>query len=259
MSRGRQVLFVVVLSAAVIGFVVGIDDGVPRGGVPDDNVVQRTAPDAEETGGDVAMPATTYLELHRERIGANAAFRNSVEDLAAAPPPPETAPGGPEKRAALVDRAERRAYNGAPPTIPHAVEPVGSDACLGCHAVGAQVDGQSADRLPHLYLTACQQCHVAVEAPFEPTLVVSNSFVGVPAPFEGARAWTGAPPTVPHSTLMREECDSCHGLHGKPGLRTSHPERASCTQCHAPSAALDQLAFGAPGFVDGPAVLRDSR
>jgi hypothetical protein len=39
---------------------------------------------------------------------------------------------------------------------------------------------------------------------------------------------------------MREACASCHGPSGKRGLRSTHPVRASCQQCHARSAALDQ-------------------
>jgi cytochrome c-type protein NapB len=45
---------------------------------------------------------------------------------------------------------------------------------------------------------------------------------------------------MPHPMHMRSECDSCHGPSGRPGLRTSHPDRQNCVQCHASSAPLDQ-------------------
>lgn len=259
MRRGGQILFAVVMAAAVVGFFVGIDDGAPR---PDEErgpvarVASRAAGDstrdvAAEAEPAPAMPATTYTELRERRIGANAGFLNRVDDLAEPAEPPEEPPPAPLKRASLEDRSERRAYNGAPPTIPHAVDAISSDACLGCHEVGAMLEKQRADRMPHPYLTACQQCHAPTESPLDPTLLVASRFVGVPAPFEGERAWKGAPPTIPHTTLMRDTCASCHGPQGKPGLRTSHPERVSCTQCHTPSAELDQVAVGSPRFLQG--------
>ena len=32
--------------------------------------------------------------------------------------------------------------------------------------------------------------------------------------------------------LDKENCLACHGPRGHPFLRTSHPERTNCTQCH---------------------------
>ncbi|HRC56557.1 MAG TPA: hypothetical protein PKU97_11575, partial [Kofleriaceae bacterium] len=76
--------------------------------------------------------------------------------------------------------------------------------------------------------------------------VADSAFVGLPAPGRGERAWPGAPPTIPHTTWMRERCDSCHGVWGASGLRSTHPWRQSCTQCHAPAAALDQRPVWSP-------------
>jgi cytochrome c-type protein NapB len=42
---------------------------------------------------------------------------------------------------------------------------------------------------------------------------------------------------------MRENCMSCHGEGGTSAIRTSHPDRQSCTQCHAPDAGYDQREF----------------
>jgi cytochrome c-type protein NapB len=36
---------------------------------------------------------------------------------------------------------------------------------------------------------------------------------------------------------------SCHGPNGLFGLRTPHPDRQSCFQCHVPEAGLDQRNF----------------
>jgi cytochrome c-type protein NapB len=49
----------------------------------------------------------------------------------------------------------------------------------------------------------------------------------------GGRATLGAPPTIPHRTLMRENCVACHdGPGAREEIRTSHPERLRCRQCH---------------------------
>ena len=69
--------------------------------------------------------------------------------------------------------------------------------------------------------------------------LAGNGFDGVAAPTEGARAWLGAPPVVPHTTWMRNDCLACHGPNGWPGMETTHPWRQNCLQCHAPSSALD--------------------
>jgi cytochrome c-type protein NapB len=49
---------------------------------------------------------------------------------------------------------------------------------------------------------------------------------------------------------MRDDCMSCHGPQGLFGLRTPHPDRQSCLQCHVPNAELDQRHFFAsfPGI-----------
>ncbi|WP_442485889.1 hypothetical protein [Aeoliella sp. SH292] len=45
---------------------------------------------------------------------------------------------------------------------------------------------------------------------------------------------------------MRSDCTTCHGELGKEGLRSSHPWRVNCTQCHAPSRGFDWLPLEAP-------------
>ena len=53
----------------------------------------------------------------------------------------------------------------------------------------------------------------------------------------GDRASGGAPPRIPHRILMRENCGSCHdGPAAREEIRTSHPERTRCRQCHVPVA-----------------------
>jgi cytochrome c-type protein NapB len=142
---------------------------------------------------------------------------------------------------ALSIRAELRAFNGAPPTIPHEIEQISSVDCLRCHGEGPQADEKGAPKVPHGFLANCTQCHVETESEYlfgeEPS---SNTFEGMAAPRGGSRAYVGAPPLVPHSTIMRSNCLSCHGPFGLAAMQTSHPERGNCLQCHGVSATMNQ-------------------
>lgn len=148
-------------------------------------------------------------------------------------------PGRPDavKSAAAV-RAERRAYDGAPPTIPH--QSLGM-SCEACHdAEGRYVPEVGfAPTSPHRgtaradATARCRQCHVHVA---DDGLFVASEFVGIEQNLRpGTRATPGAPPTIPHRTLMRENCVACHaGPGAREEIRTSHPERGRCRQCHVP-------------------------
>lgn len=139
------------------------------------------------------------------------------------------------KTAALA-RAERRMYDGAPPVIPH--EAFGIE-CVACHTErGMDVEDVGfAPAMPHaatggLSATSrCVQCHV-----FQLTddLFVASTFEGRPQDLSpGARAHAEAPPVLPHPVFLRENCTACHaGPAAREEIRTTHPERARCTQCH---------------------------
>jgi nitrate reductase cytochrome c-type subunit len=66
--------------------------------------------------------------------------------------------------------------------------------------------------------------------------MVASRFNGMPqGPWRGGRFYEGAPPTIPHPLQLRENCLACHaGPASRPEIRTSHPERARCRQCHVP-------------------------
>ena len=135
-------------------------------------------------------------------------------------------------------RADRRAYDGAPPTVPH--DNFGAD-CGNCHNErGRSVSGVGfAPASPHEDTrysdgtVRCQQCHV-----FETTdeMFVASTYEGLPQDLAaGDRATPGAPPRIPHRVLMRENCAACHdGPGAREEIRTDHPERTRCTQCHVP-------------------------
>lgn len=138
-------------------------------------------------------------------------------------------------------RAAARAYDGAPPTIPHDAA-IGS--CVTCHdADGTAIAGVGvAPASPHPAesmagaMQRCRQCHVPVATG---ALLVASRFTGLAqGPWRGSRAMPGAPPTIPHPLQLRGECLSCHaGPGARAEIRTTHPERVRCRQCHVPEAA----------------------
>jgi len=136
------------------------------------------------------------------------------------------------------ERANGRAYDGAPPTIPHDGA-IGT--CVTCHDNdGTVIDGVGiAPASPHGddaasgNMRRCRQCHVPTQGQ---TLLVASRFTGLlQGPWMGRRATPGAPPTIPHTLQLREQCAACHaGPAARAELRTTHPERTRCRQCHVP-------------------------
>jgi len=138
------------------------------------------------------------------------------------------------RRRARELRSSLRAFSGAPPVMPHSMDfGDGQKTCLDCHAQGLVLGARVAHPITHPVLANCVQCHVeATNVYLDSAPKTVNEFTGRPSPGRGARAFEGAPPTVPHSFVMRGACLSCHGEFGYEGLRTDHPARANCTQCH---------------------------
>lgn len=154
---------------------------------------------------------------------------------------------------AMEQRATLRAYEGAPPVIPHAIAGINIQSCRACHAEGLNAGDKVARMASHAYLINCTQCHVEAKSPWlDDNDTTVNSFVGLRSSgFGSPRPWAGAPPVIPHATFMRTNCISCHGEHGYDGWRPDHLSRTNCTQCHAPGAELDQLSptFSIPAVV----------
>ena len=95
---------------------------------------------------------------------------------------------------------------------------------------------------PHSKLISCTQCHVeALNKRFGEVVDSPSTFRGQPEPLGGPRAFIGAPPVIPHPTTMRTKCLACHGQFGLPAIRTPHPERVNCRQCHVTIAAVARL------------------
>lgn len=143
---------------------------------------------------------------------------------------------GDAQKSTAVVRAERRAYDGAPPVIPH---PRQGATCTQCHnETGMAVEGLGfAPPTPHedtareAAMSLCTQCHVFKNAE---TVFDDSTFASMKQDLrKGDRLYQGAPPVIPHQTLLRENCAACHtGPAAREEVRCSHPERARCVQCH---------------------------
>jgi nitrate reductase (cytochrome), electron transfer subunit len=265
LSPGVQLALAGVIVLAFIGFFVGIQQGewvadpIPPFPYPD---VVRQDGGADSISVEEVVTAMAYADFDRRQYGPNRNWRGS---LAALPTLPQVFDStdtvatdteaaerdgdglsdlqiAEQRAVALVARASRRAFEGAPPVVPHPIDPMGTASCLACHADGRHIGrGVTAPKMSHGHLANCTQCHVEQRSPdLEQDDGLGNRFHGHRGFGKGSRAWPGAPPAIPHTILMRESCLSCHGPGGHEPLRTSHPVRTNCLQCHAPSAYLDQ-------------------
>ncbi len=239
-GRGVRVGLTIAIAAAAVGFFTGT-----RGGPVQESVQRR--PTATATAGVALAPRQADMEAMRYRD--RRAEQSAALTAMAKPPrglldPVQGSDSAYDQE--LLQRAELRAYDGAPPTIPHPIDQHGAPACLSCHEHGMSVNGKVARPLSHALFTSCTQCHVtrdgpmAVSEPWPQQVSEGSTFVGLMPPQHGARAYVAAPPLLPHRSFMRERCASCHGLWAN-GIASSHPARQSCTQCHALSASADQM------------------
>jgi len=141
-------------------------------------------------------------------------------------------PGALTSRAQLLDaRRETRAYDGAPPVIPHEVDARGRQNCNSCHTPGA-TDNPARVGPPrsHPAWGDCRQCHVEQLARDRFT---GSNLDALWWPASGSRLYSSAPPTIPHALQNRQLCEVCHiGEQAPLALRASHGPRDNCTQCH---------------------------
>jgi len=253
--KGAWIAGAVLLTASISGFFMGLRQTSSQ--ISMTRPVSLAVPEPERTtglasgGGDVPV-AVSYSQQDWLRDGPNKDWKNRLTSLVppAAPAVGLTNVTEAERNLSLHERQGRRAFEGAPPVVPHSIPQDSSAVCLACHGAGLAVKDKVASRISHTRYQSCTQCHVSAAGLGVPlrenSLLIplaENDFVPVPAPSKGARAWPTAPPSIPHSTLMRNDCLSCHGPGGLFGLRTPHPDRQSCLQCHPADAQLDQRVF----------------
>lgn len=228
-------------------------------------VAVRRAPAARNATP--AAPTVTLLAAPAEPILAEAdVFRTAPTGLA-------IEPAGARIRTAHPRNLETfrfiRAFPGAPPRIPHALSPgeFRAGVCRACHARGGYSRRFAAyvPLTPHPELGECQQCHVGEDgivdrgaAGADPNVrcpMCHGASGGPPRP-DAASTWPSAiwpalvpttadqfPPEIPHGLELRGDCLACHsGPAAVAEIRTSHPERANCRQCHLlPEAGAEAL------------------
>jgi len=237
-----HVVLACVAGIAAAGMVMGFygTDSPPR-----QTTLNSVQVDRSPTGRQAPV-AVAYARMADVDLGPNAQWKNTWPIPGSDPVPLyDEAPADPQARAAVISqRAQRRAFDGAPPVVPHAIDQQNASSCLVCHEEGLRVGEVVAPRMSHETYANCTQCHVeSTNRALPPTgasHAPANGFSGLAAPGPGERAWPSAPPVIPHTTWMRENCTSCHGVLAPEGMRASHPLRENCVQCHAPSAELDQ-------------------
>ncbi|WP_419188137.1 diheme cytochrome c precursor [Stieleria bergensis] len=261
-----------IASMAIIGYVVGISDGAPQPKgiwveLSDDTLAVADLSRSETPStDDKVIDAIDYWQIPGAMMGPTKEF---LKRPAALPEVPKidlfakVTQTEAEKLASLKLRSSRRAYNGAPPIIPHAIASTNDAACYACHRQGMTLDGLLKDSMAaigvkrplrasvmsHGFLANCVQCHAAPGPLALPPSDwhVANHFVGLAAPQAGQRASPGAPPTIPHGQWMRQNCNACHGgPNGWLGLNSTHQWRTNCLQCHGVSAVQNQAIAETP-------------
>lgn len=246
--KAATVILFIVFTLGVVGYLVGIRH-VTYTRETTHPVLEAMEASKQEAQLQQVKPAVTYKQISQGNLGPNASWKTQVPESnlqsSNIMPRVDYAYGG-DKAAAIARREARRAFNGAPPTIPHQIDNVSTQSCIACHGLNGQSlrigNEVAAPALPHPYLTNCTQCHVPQNDILpEEQHWLENSFVGESTPMQGDRAYPGAPPTMPHSLWMRETCLSCHGPNGQSALRSGHVWRANCLQCHGQSASLNQF------------------
>jgi nitrate reductase (cytochrome), electron transfer subunit len=137
-GRGLHISAVAAVTLAAVGFFRGTDPAAPAAAfVP--------SSDARPVG-----EAPSYADLRKGQRGANARVHaGAIEAL----------PGGDPSPRSTDERAQRRAFAGAPPFIPHAIDQRGGPYCLSCHDAGARIGAAVAPIMTHVRMDNCLQCH----------------------------------------------------------------------------------------------------
>ena len=146
-------------------------------------------------------------------------------------------------------RAQIRAYEGAPPVIPHSILKSAKLNCLACHLKGAVYEPDSeilgkknavAKITPHPTWENCLQCHVVQEnAP----LFHKNNFKTYHLAYTmktTAMEGENPPPGMPHQMQNRENCRVCHlSKTANNVIVPKHKITGECEVCHQLPESMD--------------------
>jgi len=126
-----------VVVVSFVGYFVGI------GPIPQSQLSQGPLGAVPVAASEGAPPAVAYAQMDARHDGPNRAWRTSLNHLVFDNVDPATSEVASVemKQAALVQREARRAYNGAPPTVPHTIDQRSSAVCVACHQEGLRAEG----------------------------------------------------------------------------------------------------------------------
>ncbi|HXG48900.1 MAG TPA: nitrate reductase cytochrome c-type subunit, partial [Methylomirabilota bacterium] len=193
----------ILLTASVSGYFMGLRQTGSQISMTRPVSLAKADPDRREMLESRTVPvAVAYAKQDWLAEGPNAAWRNHLAHLVQPPVDPAmlTNVTPAERAQALAERAGRRAFDGAPPVVPHPITQDSSAACLACHGPGLAVKDKVASKISHAHYASCTQCHVPAGGPQIPTLdaallapLAGNEFTYAAWPRQGGRPWPGAP------------------------------------------------------------------
>lgn len=230
-----RLLVIGVAVAAMLGAIIAVE-----------RLTHRTPATAEQLDAFLALP--------QEPIASEADVFLTREALLVDPDGRRRVSAHPRT---LATYRRLRAFPGAPPRVPHGLTSaeLRAPTCNTCHERGgySQRFGAYAPLTPHPELPACLQCHVVDAVVTGTTFPVAPDdrcrqchapgrqassapqLDWEPAPWPQVRrpAIEGDPPPIPHHLEFRGNCLTCHmGPNAVAEIRTTHPERTNCRQCH---------------------------
>ena len=251
-SKATTLTVAIVFTISVSGYFMGLRQTVRETG-HSEHAVEIYADDESAEGK--IQQAVDYDQIANAGFGPNTNFKSHLKTLRIIP----AKKGAQDSLLTASDklrakREARRAYDGAPPIVPHPIAQDNAASCLQCHAEATLIGNVVAPAISHPNYTSCTQCHVSekglgsiwITPEFD--LHTGNQFQGEHQPKPVEKAYANSPATIPHTLHMRQNCMSCHGELGTNPIRTSHPERQSCTQCHVPGSLVDKSNFGESPF-----------
>jgi cytochrome c-type protein NapB len=221
---------------------------------------------AMKGAADTVPPVVSFIPRPEPIPEEAGVFRTRVAELAGAGDAERRSTAHPRTLAAF--RA-LRAYPGAPPRVPHGLTAgeFRATQCNTCHERGGFVArfAAYAPVTPHPEQSACLQCHatdaalVGIALPDGSGDAICRqchdpgSMTAAPGARPATGLWPvlsrtadGLPPSIPHDLQLRGNCLACHmGPAAVAEIRTTHPERSDCRQCHVTLAA-DEAPFERP-------------
>lgn len=248
--KATTIVVAIVFTISVSGYFMGMRQTVRE----TDQEIEFTELHPEETHHTV-KGAVDYRDIAQAGFGPNAQFKSKLSSLRNTPDEGTNPhPLFLSEAQLRTKRDSRRAYEGAPPIVPHPIAQDSTASCLECHSQATVIGDVVAPAISHPAYTSCTQCHVSDKGlgsrwnTAEYDLHTGNRFEGNHEKKTAEQAYPDSPLTIPHTLHMRQNCMSCHGELGTSPIRTSHPERQSCTQCHVPSSSVDKRNFAESPF-----------